>query len=157
MIEPDPPFGFKLPHEIDEYPLEDFVRDPRSLIERLQTSGRPTKLTIDGEPQLIIQSRDGYEQLLAKLDRAEALVGIYRGREDICLGRTLPLDEAFRQIRERARVRKSFDEHVDLEAIAAIQEGLDAIARGEGRPAREARAEIRARVKGEQPGDPSTP
>ncbi len=34
------------------------------------------------------------------------------------------------------------------ETILAIQEGFEAIARGEGRPAREALAEIRARVKG---------
>jgi predicted transcriptional regulator len=101
---------------------------------------------------IVILSVEAYQELLAKLDRAEALVGIYRGQEDIRNGRTLPLDEAFRRIRERARERESLDEHVDLEAIAAIQEGLDEIARGGGRPAREALAEIRARVEGEQAG-----
>jgi len=34
------------------------------------------------------------------------------------------------------------------ETILAIQEGFESISRGEGRPAREAFAEIRARVKG---------
>jgi hypothetical protein len=145
------------PPMFDQFSIEIFDQDRAAFVERLRTTGRPTKMRVDDGAEIVIQSAEAYQELLAKLERAETLVGIYRGHDDVRNGRTLPLDEAFQQIRERAREGRPYDDDVDEEAIQAIQEGLDSIARGEGRPAREAFAEIRARVRGEQQGDPSTP
>jgi predicted transcriptional regulator len=109
-------------------------------------------LIVEGGEELVILSASAHKRLIQRLNRAEATVGIYRGLESARRGEGVPLDEAFRQIREDAarRLEQSRALREQDETILAIQEGLDSIARGEGRPAREALAEIRARVKGER-------
>jgi hypothetical protein len=134
-----------------EISLEDFAREPAGHLGRLRESGRPAMLIAEGGEEVVIQSTDAYRRLIQRLDRAEATVGIYRGIESGRRGEALPLDEAFRQIREDAarRLEKSRMSREEADAVLAIQEGLESISRGEGRPAREALAEIRTRVKGE--------
>jgi predicted transcriptional regulator len=128
--------------------LEDLAREPAGHLERLRESGRPAMLVVDGREEVVIQSADAHKRLIQRLDRAEATVGIRRGLDGARRGEGVPLDEAFRQIREDADRRRELREQA--ETIIAIQEGLESIARGEGRPAREALEEIRARVKGER-------
>jgi hypothetical protein len=96
----------KLPPKFDELSLEELERDPRGCIERLRTSARPAKLAADGEPELVVQSLEAYQHLLERLKRAEATVGIYRGLDEVRRGETVPLDQAFREIRERAAKRR---------------------------------------------------
>jgi predicted transcriptional regulator len=132
--------------------LADLAREPASHLGRLRESGRPAMLTVDGGEELVILSASAHKRLIRRLNHAEATVGIYRGLDEVRRGETVPLDEAFRQIREDAarRLEQSRALREQDETILAIQEGLDSIARGEGRPAREALEEIRARVKGER-------
>jgi hypothetical protein len=96
----------KLPPKFDDLSLEELERDPRGCIERLRASARPAKLAVDGEPELVVQSLEAYQHLLEKLERAEATVGIFRGLESARRGEGVPLDEAFRQIREGAARRR---------------------------------------------------
>jgi predicted transcriptional regulator len=128
--------------------LEDLAREPAIHLERLRESGRPARVVVDGGEAAVIQSADAHKRLIQRLDRAEATVGIYPGLDEARRGEAVPLDEAFRQIREDAARRRELREQA--ETVVAIQEGLESIARGEGRPAREALDEIRARVKGER-------
>jgi len=86
----------------DIYPLTEFQRNTREQIARLRETGRPAVLTVNGRSELVVQSAEAYQQLLDRLERAEVLNGIWRGREDARRGDTLPLDEAFQEIRETA-------------------------------------------------------
>lgn len=65
------------PSEI--HSLTDFQRNAREHIRRLRQSGRPAVLTVNGRAELVVQDAQAYQDLLDRLDRAEAIVGINRG------------------------------------------------------------------------------
>jgi PHD/YefM family antitoxin component YafN of YafNO toxin-antitoxin module len=85
------------PH--DTRPLAEFQANLQEHVDRLRETGRPTILTVDGQAELVVLSPQVYRTLLERLDRAEAIIGIQRGLEDIRKGDTQPLDEAFEEIR----------------------------------------------------------
>ena len=65
------------PSEI--HSLTDFQRNAREHIRRLRQSGRPAVLTVNGRAEVVVQDAQAYQDLLDRLDRAEAIVGINRG------------------------------------------------------------------------------
>lgn len=83
----------------DSCPAADFQRDMHEHVDRLRQTGRPTVLTVDGKAELVVHSAAAYQRLMERLEYAETVVGILKGREDIERGDTLPLDEAFERIR----------------------------------------------------------
>jgi len=46
------------------YSLSDFQRNARAHIKRLNTTGQPEVLTIDGEAQVLVQDAASYQKLL---------------------------------------------------------------------------------------------
>jgi len=83
----------------DTCPAADFQRDMHEHIDRLRQTGRPAVLTVNGKAELVVHSAEAYQQLMERLEYAETVVGILKGRESVRRGDTLPLDEAFEQIR----------------------------------------------------------
>ena len=77
--------------------LTDFLRNHRELIERLRESGAPELLTINGRPELAMQSVEGYHELLDRLDHAENVVGLWRAYS----GGFQDFKEALAGLRER--------------------------------------------------------
>ena len=89
----------------DTRSLAEFQANLREHLDRLSQTGRPQVLTTDGGPEFVVQSADAYRELLRRLDYAECVVGIMRGREAAARGDSLPLDEAFEEIRRDAERR----------------------------------------------------
>ena len=87
----------------DTYPLSDFQQSTREHIERLKESRRPTVLTVDGKPELVVQDVAAYDALLEAVDRAETIIGIHRGLRSFERGEGIPAEVAFRQIRDSVR------------------------------------------------------
>ncbi|HEX9939971.1 MAG TPA: type II toxin-antitoxin system Phd/YefM family antitoxin [Longimicrobium sp.] len=83
----------------DTCPLADFQADPRKHLDRLTQSGRPQVLKVEGGPEFVIQSAEAYRELLRRLDYAETALDIDQGIDALERGDTVPLDEAFEQIR----------------------------------------------------------
>jgi PHD/YefM family antitoxin component YafN of YafNO toxin-antitoxin module len=83
----------------DSCPAADFQRDMPEHLDRLRQTGRPTVLTVNGKAELVVHSAEAFQQLMERLDYAETVVGTLKGRESVRRGDTLPLDEAFEQIR----------------------------------------------------------
>ncbi|HET7230098.1 MAG TPA: hypothetical protein VFJ16_08860 [Longimicrobium sp.] len=79
--------------------FDEFDRNRREHLERLRQTGRPRVLTVDGEQEFVVQSAAAYRELLRRLDYAETVISIRDGLEAVDRGDTLPLDEAFEQIR----------------------------------------------------------
>lgn len=48
--------------------LEDFIRNTIARIERLQDSGHPEILTVDGKPCLVVQGAESYQQMVALIE-----------------------------------------------------------------------------------------
>jgi prevent-host-death family protein len=87
----------------DIHSLSDFKRKTNELVDQIEQTGRPVVLTVHGKARLVVQDAGSYQKLLDSLDQAEALAGIRRGLEDIAAGRTQSVDEAFDDIRRRAK------------------------------------------------------
>ena len=77
--------------------LTDFLRNHRESIERLRESGAPEALTINGRPELVVQSAEGYQAALDRLDHAENVVGLWKAYS----GPSQELGEALAGLRER--------------------------------------------------------
>ena len=80
-------------HPSDIHTLTEFKRRSTELIGRLEESGRPQVLTVEGRPKAVLLTIASFERMAALAERAEAIEGIRRGLLDVDAGRTLPLDE----------------------------------------------------------------
>ena len=90
----------------DIHTLTRFKRNSSELFERLETSGRPQVLTVDGRPKAVVLGVEAFERMAALLDRAAALEGIRRGLADMKAGRTMSLAEAEARLKKRLGVRR---------------------------------------------------
>ena len=79
--------------------LTDFRRNARERIRRLRETGEPAVLTVDGKPEVVMQGAAAYQELLDRLDRAEAIAGIRRGLVSMRRGEGRPAEEAFEALR----------------------------------------------------------
>src|SRR5665213_693275 len=84
--------------------LSDFKRRTSELVGRMQESGEPMVLTVNGKAKLVVQDAASYQKLLESLDHAQAVQGIRRGFDDVANGRTQPAARAFADIRKKHRI-----------------------------------------------------
>lgn len=83
----------------DIHSLTDFQRKTREHLERLKETGRPEVLTLHGEAEVVVQDADAYQELLDRLERAEAIAGIREGLASMERGEGRPLEEVVELIR----------------------------------------------------------
>ncbi|HYE61257.1 MAG TPA: type II toxin-antitoxin system Phd/YefM family antitoxin [Phycisphaerales bacterium] len=91
----------------DIHSLTSFLRDHKATLERLEKSGRPEVLTVNGKAKVVIQDADAYQRMMELADLAqsamilkERLAAVDRGEPGI------PVDEAFEMLRKRNAARK---------------------------------------------------
>jgi PHD/YefM family antitoxin component YafN of YafNO toxin-antitoxin module len=70
--------------------LNDLRRFTRSDVRKLESSGRPVVLTVNGRPELVIQSAKAYQQLLNDRDLLNSLRRIRRGLDQARRGEGRP-------------------------------------------------------------------
>ena len=85
----------------DTQPLSAFRDHPEEFLQQLKTTHRPITLTVDGQPELIIQEAAEYERMLELLDAADVRESIRLGLEDVEAGRTRPAEEVFEEMRKK--------------------------------------------------------
>ena len=71
----------------DIYPLSEFQRNAKSHIKRINKTGRPEVLTVNGKAEAVVIGRDEYDDLLAAWDKFDTMQSIAEGLEDIEKGR----------------------------------------------------------------------
>jgi PHD/YefM family antitoxin component YafN of YafNO toxin-antitoxin module len=84
--------------------LTNFKRNTPAFLDRLQESGQPMVLTINGKAKLVVQDASSYQQLLETIDRLEAIEGIRRGLSEMKAGKGKPLDRVDKAIRKKHRI-----------------------------------------------------
>ena len=57
----------------DIHTLDSFRRKTREHVERLQSTGRPEVLTVNGEPSVVVQDAVAYQRQQEKIEVLEAL------------------------------------------------------------------------------------
>jgi len=85
----------------DVHTLTEFKRNSTELLGRLEESGRPQVLTVEGRPKAILLGVAAFERMAELADRAETIEGIRRGLLDVDAGRTMPLEELEAAVRKR--------------------------------------------------------
>jgi PHD/YefM family antitoxin component YafN of YafNO toxin-antitoxin module len=63
--------------------LSNFKRNTTSFITRLKTTQSPLVLTINGVSELVVQSAEGYQQLLSRIEYLETTAGIKQGIDEL--------------------------------------------------------------------------
>ncbi len=87
----------------DIYSLTDFQRNTREHVKRLQESGRPAVLTVNGRAEVVVQDAASYQELMERIERAEAILAIQEGLESAARGEGRSARELFDDIRKSAR------------------------------------------------------
>jgi PHD/YefM family antitoxin component YafN of YafNO toxin-antitoxin module len=78
--------------------LSDFQRNAKMHLRRLEQTGLPEILTINGEAKLVVLDAESFQKILEKLDEADAVLGIRRGLASMERGQGMPVDAAFSKL-----------------------------------------------------------
>ena len=79
--------------------LTAFHDDAPNLLRQIKGTHQPITLAIDGRVEAVVLDAAEYQRLLNLAALADEAEGIRQGEEDIRMGRTQPLREAFEEIR----------------------------------------------------------
>ncbi len=81
--------------------LSEFKRNTAEFIKRLEETGAPVLLTVNGKAKLVVQDAASYQRIRELLDQAETIEAIRQGLEDVARGRTVSLPEFERRMRKQ--------------------------------------------------------
>ena len=87
--------------------LSDFKRNTGELVGRMEASGEPMVLTVNGKAKLVVQDAASYQKLIESIDYSEVVKGIRRGLDDVKEGRTKPARQAFSEICKKHGIRRN--------------------------------------------------
>jgi PHD/YefM family antitoxin component YafN of YafNO toxin-antitoxin module len=86
----------------DIRPLTEFKRDTSRFVADLRESGRPTVLTINGKPELVIMDARAWQDVQDEIEYAQAVAGIRKGLAEADRGLGADVDTVFRRLRKRS-------------------------------------------------------
>ena len=81
--------------------VTEFQRNIKDYVARLTEHKTPLVLTVNGRAALVVQDAESYQLLLERLERAETIAAIRRGRKDAEEGRIISLDAAAAKLRAK--------------------------------------------------------
>jgi PHD/YefM family antitoxin component YafN of YafNO toxin-antitoxin module len=87
--------------------LSNFKRNTSDFLGRLKETKSPLVLTLNGVSELVVQSAEGYQQLLDRLEYLEAAAGIQRGLSELAEDQAVPAMKALEELREKLRKSQS--------------------------------------------------
>jgi prevent-host-death family protein len=87
--------------------LSDFKRNTSELMDRMEESGEPMVLTVNGKAKLVVQDAASYQKLMESVDYSQAVKGIRQGLEDVVQSRTKPARQAFAEIRKKHAIPRN--------------------------------------------------
>ena len=85
--------------------LADFNQNTPLHLARLRETGEPELLTVNGQPQVVVQDAAAYQKLLDELDHRSTVEGIRRGLASFERGEGRPVQEFFAELAAEAGVR----------------------------------------------------
>jgi prevent-host-death family protein len=81
--------------------VTEFQRNIKDYVGRLKQRRTPMVLTVNGRAELVVQDAESYQEMLDRLERAEALAAIRNGMEQFDRGEGIALDEAEKRLRKK--------------------------------------------------------
>lgn len=87
-------------HIGDIHPLTDFQRNAKAHLTRLNKTGRPEVLTINGKAEAVLMGRQSYEQMMEAMEELDTLKSIGRGLEEMEAGKTIDAATVHQRLRK---------------------------------------------------------
>ncbi|WP_166442859.1 type II toxin-antitoxin system Phd/YefM family antitoxin [Phragmitibacter flavus] len=87
-------------HVEDIHALTEFQRNAKAHLARVNRTGRPEVLTVNGKAEAVLLGRRSYEQVLEALEELGTLKAIRRGISEMEGGQTLDAATAHQRLRE---------------------------------------------------------
>jgi len=84
----------------DTRSLADFKANASELLDQLRATGRPLVLTVDGQPEVVVQDVRSYRHLIALAERLETIQAVRDGLASIERDEGRPLDEVFDELED---------------------------------------------------------
>jgi PHD/YefM family antitoxin component YafN of YafNO toxin-antitoxin module len=84
--------------------VTEFQRNVKEYVGQLRATRSPMVLTVNGRAELVVQNAESYQELLDRLDRAEALAGIRQGMAEFERGEGQPARVALEALKEKLGV-----------------------------------------------------
>ncbi len=81
--------------------LTDFKRNTAEFVKKIKKSGNPLVLTVNGKAEIIVQDAKAYQEMLERIERAEAVAAIRKGMEEFERGESRPAREALEDLRQK--------------------------------------------------------
>lgn len=81
--------------------LSNFKRETSKFLEQLRETKAPIVLTLNGVSEIVVQSAEGYQNLLDRLDHLELRETIRIGLQDIREGKTVPAFPALEDLQKK--------------------------------------------------------
>lgn len=76
-------------HIQDIHPLTEFQRNAKAHLSRVNKTGRPQVLTVNGKAEAVLMGKRSYEQMVAAMEELETFKSIRLGLSDLEAGRTV--------------------------------------------------------------------
>lgn len=86
----------------DIHTLDSFRRKTKQHVERLQSTGRPEVLTVNGRPSVVVQDAMAYQQQIEKIEVLEALAESVKQADS---GKMQDARKAVRKLLEELKTR----------------------------------------------------
>jgi PHD/YefM family antitoxin component YafN of YafNO toxin-antitoxin module len=95
----DANFMLNLSRDINS--LSNFKRNTSNFISQLKDTKSPLVLTINGVSELVVQSAEGYQQLLDRIEYLETTAGIQQGLNELAQGQAVAAIPALEKLRSK--------------------------------------------------------
>lgn len=86
--------------------VTEFQRNVKQYVARLKQKKTPLVLTINGRAELVVQDAESYQELLDRLDRAEAVAAIKQAMDQFDRGQGRPARGALEELRKKHGVSR---------------------------------------------------
>ena len=80
--------------------VTEFQRNIKDYVARLKQRRTPLVLTVNGRAELVVQDAESYQEMLDRLEHAEAFAAIRKGMAQFDRGEGIALDEAEKKLRK---------------------------------------------------------
>lgn len=85
----------------DIHSLSEFQRNAKGFLHRMKQDRAPIVLTVNGRAEVVVQDAESYQQMLDRLERAEAVAAVLQGVRDFENGESEDARTALDSLREK--------------------------------------------------------
>lgn len=84
----------------DIHPLTDFQRNAKNHLNRVNKTGRPEVLTVNGRAEAVLVGRKAYEKMQGAMEELAAIKSIQTSLGQMATGKTIPAKTVHQRLRE---------------------------------------------------------